>query len=72
LIRGYSRGINGRYDSQIDEFLSQKDDRLPLLTELYGIEEIVPSAKSVEKPDKDKHLLWKMKKMDDDWIEVDV
>ena len=72
LIRGYSRGINGRYDSQIDEFLSQKDDRLPLLTELHGIEEIVPSAKSVEKPDKDKHLLWKMKKMDDDWIEVDV
>jgi hypothetical protein len=72
LIRGYSRGINGRYDSQIDEFLSQKDDRLPLLTELYGIEEITPSAKSVEKPDKDTDLLWKMKKMDDDWIEVDV
>ncbi|KAI1170548.1 hypothetical protein F4777DRAFT_568746 [Nemania sp. FL0916] len=53
LIRGYERGAIARYDSQIDEFLLAKQDRLPLLKELHGIEKTVPIAESVDNPDEE-------------------
>ncbi|KAI0411848.1 hypothetical protein F5X98DRAFT_356306 [Xylaria grammica] len=69
LIRGYERGKVKRYDDQIDEFLLLKQDRLPLLKEVHGINETIPIAASVEDPDGNGDQLWRPPNMDDEWTE---
>ncbi|KAI0535322.1 hypothetical protein GGR58DRAFT_515500 [Xylaria digitata] len=48
LIQGYKRGVSKGYDSQIDEFLLLKGDRLPLLTKVHGIDKMIPIAESID------------------------
>ncbi|GAW19582.1 hypothetical protein ANO14919_090700 [Xylariales sp. No.14919] len=69
LIRGYERGKVKRYDAQIDEFLLLKEDRLPLLKEVHGINETIPIAASVYDPDSNDDQLWRPPNMDDEWAE---
>ncbi|KAI0505509.1 hypothetical protein F5B22DRAFT_639881 [Xylaria bambusicola] len=47
-IRGYTRGSVVQYDSQIDELLLTREVRLPLLKELHGINETIPSAAPIQ------------------------
>ncbi|KAI1424008.1 hypothetical protein F5Y12DRAFT_754284 [Xylaria sp. FL1777] len=69
LIRGYERGKIARYDSQIDEFLLSRRDRLPLLQELHGIDETITSAASVDNPDGNEDQLWKPEILNEEWTE---
>ncbi|KAJ8109268.1 hypothetical protein ONZ43_g6179 [Nemania bipapillata] len=69
LIRGYERGTVEQYDSQIDELLRLKQDRLPMLAELHGIDETIPIGLSVENPDENSDELWEPESEDDDWEE---
>ncbi|KAJ2998408.1 hypothetical protein NUW58_g334 [Xylaria curta] len=70
LIRGYERGAVARYDAQIDELLLLRQDRLPSLKELHGLDETIPIAVSIEDPDDNEEGLWRPDIWDDEWVEV--
>ncbi|KAI8949620.1 hypothetical protein F4801DRAFT_552734 [Xylaria longipes] len=70
LIRGYERGKVARYDSQIDEFMLTRQDRLPSLTELHGIDEMIPIGLSVKHPDENEDQLWQPEIPNDEWVEA--
>ncbi|KAI0476872.1 hypothetical protein F4859DRAFT_514204 [Xylaria cf. heliscus] len=70
LIRGYVRGKVARYDDQIDEFLRLRQDRLPSLRELHGIDETIPIGLSIKSPDDNYDQLWQPKISDEDWVEA--
>ncbi|KAI0109623.1 hypothetical protein GGR51DRAFT_101705 [Nemania sp. FL0031] len=70
MIRGYKRGTVPSYDSQIDEFLLTKQERLPSLKELHGIDETIPIAVSIEDPDNNTDKLWQPEELDESWLEV--
>ncbi|KAI0455342.1 hypothetical protein F5B21DRAFT_503395 [Xylaria acuta] len=70
LIRGYERGKVARYDGQIDEFLLLRQDRLPSLNEVHGIDETTPIGLSVEHPDQEEDQLWRPEISNDEWVEA--
>ncbi|KAI1133495.1 hypothetical protein F5Y10DRAFT_69 [Nemania abortiva] len=70
LIRGYERGKVPKYDAQIDELLRSRQDRLPSLRELHGIDETIPIAVSIENPDDNYDALWMPEVSDESWLEV--
>ena len=69
LIRGYKRGETEEYDEFIDEFLAAREERLPKLSVIRGMEETISSAKDVEHPDKDADELWESPSFSEDWEE---
>ncbi|KAK3627820.1 triosephosphate isomerase [Elasticomyces elasticus] len=44
LIRGYTRGKVAKYDEAIDELIALRAERLPVLREIQGVEESIPST----------------------------
>lgn len=70
LFRGYERGAEALYDSQIDEFLLLKEVRLPSLREVYGIDETIPIAVSVDAPDDNEDELWVIDESEDESAEM--
>ena len=69
LLRGYKKGKNREHDGQIDEFLRHVGE-FPLLKNINGIEETVPSAWTVRNPDVDEDQLWTPEEENDGWMEV--
>lgn len=57
-LRGYTKGEDEHFDSQVEEFTRLKAERLPNLKVVEGIDDCIPSAKSVEDPDHNGDLLW--------------
>ncbi|KAI1272389.1 hypothetical protein F5Y07DRAFT_392033 [Xylaria sp. FL0933] len=70
LIRGYERGKVAQHDAHIDEFIALKQDRFPALKEVHGIDETIPSAVSIQSPDKNYDQLWQPETSDEEWMEA--
>ncbi|KAI0429615.1 hypothetical protein F5Y09DRAFT_309914 [Xylaria sp. FL1042] len=70
LIRGYERGKVARYDAQIDEFLLSRQDRLPALKGLHGIDETIPSAKTIYGMNRNRDQLWEPEVSNEEWAEA--
>ncbi|KAM0343779.1 hypothetical protein ACHAPU_008207 [Fusarium lateritium] len=71
-IYGYTRGLNPDVDEHIDEFLAKKDEKLPKLKGIEGIQDCVPSLKDIygSGDNLDEKELYRPQRMDRKWVEV--
>ncbi|KAF4453772.1 hypothetical protein F53441_3598 [Fusarium austroafricanum] len=71
-IYGYVQGRNPDVDGHIDELLAQKDEKLPQLKVIKGVDEYLPSSRDTfghgDRPDEDE--LYVRKAFDLGWKEV--
>ena len=68
LIRGYTKGEDEHFDSQIEELIALRWERLPNLRSVEGIESCIPSAKSVERPDENYDQLWQLPEAESEYV----
>lgn len=76
-IYGYKKGMKPRLkgvaqnllEEQLAKLMAEKDEKLPRLAVVEGIEELIPNGETVEGP-KNKDKLWKGN-TDDEWTEYE-
>ncbi|KAK3112210.1 hypothetical protein LTR53_011748, partial [Teratosphaeriaceae sp. CCFEE 6253] len=80
LLRGYTRGQVPRYDEAIDELLARRSKQLPALTQLQGVDALIPSAEfeqtsrrwpppAYNEEEEEAHY-WKLDESNRDWLEA--
>ncbi|KAJ5364792.1 uncharacterized protein N7496_010505 [Penicillium cataractarum] len=57
-IRGYERGHCEKWDAQIDALMAFYKSGLSNIKEIKGVEETIPNARNVERPDDEEDSLW--------------
>lgn len=57
-LRGYKKGAREDFDNALAQFMTEKDEKLPNLKEITGIEECIENASTVQDPDGNGELLW--------------
>ncbi|KAJ5972971.1 uncharacterized protein N7479_002889 [Penicillium vulpinum] len=62
-VRGYQKGENEEHDKQMDALMVFYKSGSSQLTEVKGIDELIPNAEVVQDPDEDDHLLWSLEEM---------
>ncbi|KAK3674052.1 hypothetical protein LTR78_005899 [Recurvomyces mirabilis] len=85
LLRGYTKGEHKRYDHIIMHFQSQRAAKLPLLMEVQGVDEVVPSTpmepgrpqsrmfgsgSEEEEEEEEEVVYWRPEKRNEGWVEV--
>lgn len=68
-IIGYEKGIREDFDKVIEQFMIDKDAKLPNLKQITGIEEMIERASTVQHPDDESELLWEPE--EEDWSEYE-
>lgn len=68
-LYGYEKGENTDVDEHVDEFMEQKEERLPLLKEVEGVDERIEDSALLYNQD-DEDSLWERPKRDFDWIKA--
>jgi hypothetical protein len=76
-IYGYEKGMKPQWglpdlqlDSHMSKLMEEKDEKLPFLKFVQGVDELIPNAKSVEHPDDNEELLWAQEE-EDEWTEYE-
>lgn len=70
-IRGYTKGVVAKYDAAIEELLARRSEVLPALTEVRGIDELIPSADvepSSSMEDGDEAQYWAYNEENEGWL----
>ncbi|KAK4551514.1 hypothetical protein LTR86_011121 [Recurvomyces mirabilis] len=82
LVRGYTKGEHQRYDHIIMHFQSQRATKFPLLMEVRGVDEVVPSSPMEpggpqsrmfgggREEEEEEMVYWHPEKRDEEWLEV--
>ncbi|EED15401.1 conserved hypothetical protein [Talaromyces stipitatus ATCC 10500] len=65
-IIGYEKGVRKDFDKIIEQFMADRDGKLPHLKDVNGIEEAIERADTVRYPD-ESELLWEPE--EDEWSE---
>ncbi|KAH6984583.1 hypothetical protein BKA56DRAFT_614314 [Ilyonectria sp. MPI-CAGE-AT-0026] len=68
-LYGYEKGENSDVDEHVDEFMEQKEERLPLLEEVEGVDERIEDSALLYNQD-DEDSLWERPERDFDWIKA--
>jgi hypothetical protein len=58
VIIGYENGVRADFDKIVEQFMIDKDTKLPNLKHVAGIEEMIERAATVRSPDDESELLW--------------
>lgn len=67
---GYTKGSNEDIDGQVQELMEKRAERLPLLKEVRGVDEMVLDMGSIYSEDCDEDDLWERPERDLGWVEV--
>jgi hypothetical protein len=75
-IYGYGKGMKPQikslpddmFDRQLEKLLAEKDTKLPRLSYIEGIDELIPNATTVEHPQTNDEDLWE-RETDDEWTD---
>ncbi|ETN45457.1 uncharacterized protein HMPREF1541_09289 [Cyphellophora europaea CBS 101466] len=70
-LRGYRKGERKEYDENVEQLRAVMADKLPLLAEVEGLDEEVPSGEHVEDCDAEDAPLFVMEPVEDGWLEVE-
>ena len=69
VIIGYEKGVRADFDKIIEQFMIDKDKKLPKLKHVIGIEEMIKRAETVRSPDDESELLWEPE--EEEWSEYE-
>jgi hypothetical protein len=69
VIIGYEKGIRQDFDKIVEQFMIDKDTKLPNLKHVSGIEEMIERAATVRNPDNESELLWEPD--EEEWSEYE-
>lgn len=77
-IYGYKKGMKAQlgflpdnvFDKQLQKLMKEKDEKLPRLTHVEGIDKLIKNAETVKRPSKHMDEIW-VADTDDEWTDYD-
>ncbi|EEA22681.1 hypothetical protein TMatcc_001524 [Talaromyces marneffei ATCC 18224] len=67
VIIGYEKGVRQDFDKIVEQFMADKDTKLPNLKHVSGVEEMIERAPKVDYPDEESEPWWE----EEEWSEYE-